>query len=114
MEYVIPVVLVVLLVGGFVTFLVLNATKKSGPAATTDEGAPGIGADDAPLGDTTEHAGEQSAGSTTSDPESGAADRDPDEAAHVARPGEGEGAERLEFEGEPPRAASERLADRER
>ena len=67
MEYVIPVVLVVLLIGGFVTFFVLNATKKSGPAATSDEGAPGIGADETPLGDTTEHAGEQNAsGATTS------------------------------------------------
>jgi hypothetical protein len=116
MEYVIPVVLVVLLIGGFVTFFVLNATKKSGAAATSGEGAPGIGADDTPLGDTTEHAGEQSAsGATTSDPESGSAggERDPDAAAHVSRPGEGEGAERLGFEGEPPRPVSEKLADRE-
>ena len=28
---------------------------------------------------------------------------DPDDAAHVARPGEAEGAERLEFEGRQPR-----------
>lgn len=116
MEIVIPVVLVVLAIAGFVTFFVLNATNKSGPAADADEGAPGIGADETPLGDTTQHAGEQTeGGATRSDPESGAADRsrDPDEAAHVARPGEGEGGERLGFEGEQPRPASERLADRD-
>jgi hypothetical protein len=117
MEFVIPVVLVVLAIAGFVTFLVLNATDKSGPAAAgADEGAPGIGADDTPLGDTTQHAGEQTEGGVTaSDPESGAGGRsaDPDAAAHVGRPGEGEGAERLEFEGERPRPASERLADRD-
>jgi hypothetical protein len=117
MEFVIPVVLVVLAIGGFVTFFVLNATKKSGPAADADEGAPGIGADDTPLGDTTEHAGEQTeSGVTASDPESGARSgrsTDPDAAAHVGRRGEGEGEERLEFEGEQPRPASERLADRD-
>jgi hypothetical protein len=31
----------------------------------------------------------------------------------VGRPGEGEGAERLEFDGEQPHPASERLADRD-
>ena len=111
MEYVIPAVLVILLVGGFVTFLVLNATKKSAPA---DEGAPGIGPDPTPLGDTTEHAGRQTEhGTTRDDPESGERSGDSGEAAHVGRPGEGEGAERLEFQDERPRPASERLADRD-
>ena len=116
MEYVIPVVLVVVLVGGFVTYLVLNATGKSDAVADSDADAPGIGTDDTPLGDTSEHAGEVSeSGETTEDPESGAVRRaaDPDASAHVARPGEGEGEERLEFEGEQPRRASERLADRD-
>jgi hypothetical protein len=116
MEYVIPVVLVILLVAGFVTFLVLNATKKSGPVADSDEGAPGMGADRTPLGDTTEHAGRQTeGGTTTSDAESGAAERsaDADGAAHSRRPGEGEGSERLDYEGDQPRPASERLADRD-
>jgi hypothetical protein len=116
MEYVIPAVLVLLLVGGFVTFLVLNATKKSGPVAERDdEGAPGMGQDPTPLGDTTEHAGRQTEGGTTrEDPEEGERRRtDPDAAAHVSRPGEGEGEERLEFDGERPRPASERLADRD-
>jgi len=119
MEYVIPAILVILLIGGFVTFMVLNATKKSGAAAKGDD-APGIGPDETPLGDTTEHAGDQSAeGHTKSDPEDPASSGtgrqriDPDATAHTARPGEGEGAERLDFEGEHPRPASERLADRD-
>jgi hypothetical protein len=114
MEYVIPAVLVLLLVGGFVTFLVLNATRKSGPAATgRDERPPGIGRDETPLGDTAEHAGEQTEGGTTArDPEQARSERDdPERAAHVGRPGEGEGRERLEFEDERPR--SERLANRD-
>ena len=86
MEYVIPVVLVVLLVGGFVTFLVVNATKKGGPVA--DAGAPGIGPDETPLGDTTEYA-------------------DQHEGQPPRRPA------RLEREQEPARPDSERLADRE-
>ena len=124
MEYLIPIVLVVLVVGGFVTFLVLNATKKRGPAAH-GEGPPGIGADRTPLGDTSEHA--------DTEPEAGKRPAaDPDAAAHVGRRGEGEGAERLEFEGRRPQPggedadaradrlrredagpASERLADRD-
>jgi hypothetical protein len=115
MEYVIPAVIVLLLVAGFVTFLVLNATRKSGPVASgRDERPPGIGQDETPLGDTAEHAGEQTeAGRTAGDPEQARFERDdPGEAAHVARPGEGEGHERLEFEDERPR--SERLADRDR
>ena len=111
MEYVIPAVLVLLLVGGFVTFLVLNATRKSGPAARGDD-APGIGQDETPLGDTTEHAGEQTEhGTTRDDPEAGAPGERDD--ADVIRPGEGEGRRRLEREDEGPRPASERLADRE-
>jgi hypothetical protein len=128
MEYLIPAVLVLILVGGFVTFLVLNATKKSGPVADReDEGAPGMGRDETPLGDTTEHAGEQSeqgttvggqdadasggsgrpvhsgsAGSSATGEDPSAAD--PDAAAHLARPGEGEGHAQLDFEGHRPPA----------
>jgi hypothetical protein len=105
MEYVIPIIVVVLLVAGFVTFLVLNAAEKGGAAAEGDPGPPGIGADEqTPLGDTTEHSdteprddGERRFGrphETSSDP---------DEAAHVGRPGEGEGSEHLGFEGQRPR-----------
>jgi hypothetical protein len=115
MGYVIAAIIVIALVGGFVTFLVLNATKKSGPVADRDdEGAPGMGEDPTPLGDTTEHAGEQSAhGTTREDPEEGARSGTDPGSAHVGRPGEGEGEERLDFEGERPRPASERLADRD-
>ncbi len=54
-------------------------------------------------------------GETTADPESGTVRRaaDPDASAHVARPGEGEGEERLAFDREQPRRASERLANRD-
>jgi hypothetical protein len=105
MEYVVAAVAVVLLIGGFVTFMVFNATRKSGPAADrSGEGPPGVGQDKTPLGDTEEHAGEQTEhGTTARDPEQDrSGHRDPDAAAHVGRPGEGEGRERLEFEGERP------------
>jgi hypothetical protein len=74
MGYLIAVVLVLILVAGFVMFFVLNATKRGGPAAPADpsaEGNPaGIAAPDrAPLGDTTQHAGDQEGGRTTGDPE---------------------------------------------
>jgi hypothetical protein len=114
MGYVIAGVLVVLLIAGIVAFLVLNATEKGGPVADAGERPPGIGPDDTPLGDTREHAGEQSgSGATTADPESGGGrpPADADKAAHVARPGEGEGAEQLGFDGEQPRDA-DRVTDR--
>jgi hypothetical protein len=74
MAYLIPIVLVLLLVTGFVTYLVLNATRKSKPseAENSEAGDPGTMAasDPSPLGDTTEHAGDQSAeGATAGDPE---------------------------------------------
>jgi hypothetical protein len=113
MEYVIPILLVILLIAGFVTFLVMNATKKGGANAEGEPGPPGMGTDDTPLGDTTQHAGTQTSEGTT---EGGQDDSgftgsgrphhtpsDPDAAAHVARPGEAEGAESLEFEGRQPR-----------
>lgn len=69
MGYVIAGILVLLIVGGIVTFLVMSATKKSEPSAATDDDDQGLptpfAADDAPAGDTTEHAGEQSGGETT-------------------------------------------------
>ena len=60
MGYVIAAVIVLLLVAGFVTFMVLTATKRSGRANPSDPGAegtpPGIAApDESPLGDTTQH-----------------------------------------------------------
>ena len=113
MGYAIAAVVVVLVVAGFVTFLVLRATRTSSPVADRpDQGPPSLGQDE-PLGDTTEHAGEQTRqGTTAHDPERGRFERDdPDAAAHRARPGEGEGEERLEFD--PERPGSERLANRD-
>ena len=74
MEYLIPIILVLLLVSGVVTFMVLNATKQSKPseADNSDDSDPKTMAasDDSPLGDTTEHSGEQSqAGETVRGPE---------------------------------------------
>jgi hypothetical protein len=90
MGFVILAVLVVLVVGGLVIYKVLAATDKSG-AGTRDY--PDVrDADDAPGGTRTR--------AMRSD--------DPDAAAHVGRPGEGEGREQVEFEGEQPPAAGPR------
>jgi hypothetical protein len=131
MEWVLIVVVLILLIGGFVAFLVINASKKSGPVAG-DEGPPGIGPDETPLGDTTQHAGETTEHGTTvggqDAEESGGTGRpvhsgeaetsaagqdvaDPDAAAHVARPGEGEGRQQLGFEGTQPTGAQRESAD---
>ena len=74
MEYLIPIMLVLLLVSGVVTFFVLNATKQSKPseADSSEDSDPKTlaASDDSPLGDTTEHAGEQSQeGETVQGPE---------------------------------------------
>jgi hypothetical protein len=63
MGYVIAAIVVLLLVAGFVTFFVLNATRRSGKAGPSDPGAEGTPAgiaapDTSPLGDTSQHAGE--------------------------------------------------------
>ena len=110
MEYVIAAVLVILAIAGFVTFMVLNAANKRGPVAAENSGPPGIGPDEGtPLGDTPEHTRERTdevtvVGRHETD--------DPDDAAHRARPGEGEGDTHLRFS--PERPGSERLTDRER
>src|SRR4051812_19522561 len=86
MGYVIAVIIVLLLVAGFVTFFVLNAARRSGGAAPSDpgdEGTPaGIAApDEAPLGDTTQHAeGQASEGEPP-------ADGDQDQRPRVGDPG---------------------------
>ena len=65
MGYVIAAVIVLLIVGGFVLFLVTNATRKSNVSDAGDPGADQnslsiIGSDDStPVGDTSQHAGEQ-------------------------------------------------------
>jgi hypothetical protein len=110
MGYVIAAVLVMLLVAAFVTFFVINATKKSGRAGPSDPGAegspPGIAApDESPLGDTAEHAGEHREGATAEDPERNAGERDrgDDDRPRVGDPGP-----------EATQPESERLANRER
>src|SRR5829696_2947521 len=71
MGYVIAALLVLLLVGGFVFFLVTNATKKSNVSDAGDPGADQnplgiVGSDDeTPAGDTSQHAGEQTEEGTT-------------------------------------------------
>jgi hypothetical protein len=127
MEYLIPLVIVLLLVAGFVTFLVVNATRRGQSASRREEEhgePPGIGEDSTPLGDTAQHAGEQTesgrtvgrqdadeAGGTGAPVHSGyegtsAAGRDDGrDSAHVRRSGEAEGTARLDFpDVEPPTA----------
>jgi hypothetical protein len=109
MGYVIAAIVVLLLVSAFVTFFVINATKKSGRAGPSDPGAegspPGIAApDESPLGDTAEHAGEQREGATSEDPERNAGERERgSERPRVGDPGP-----------EATQPESERLANRER
>jgi hypothetical protein len=108
----------------------MEDAESSAPLGDSEaDDAPGFGADKTPLGDTEEHAGDVSEeGHLESDPEEpDESEDDPEErepearrstvdadaAAHTARPGEGEGRQRLEFEGEQPPPASEQLADRE-
>jgi hypothetical protein len=68
MGYVIAAIVVVLLVGGFIVFLVRNATRKSTVSDAGDPGAESnslsiIGSDDeSPAGSTSEHASEESPG----------------------------------------------------
>ena len=115
MEYAIPLALVLLVITGLIVLLVMRSTSK-GSARAEDGGGPGIGADDdSPLADTNQHAGHQEGGETVSDYDAGQAggagrrhgqgysgtapvgrdQDDPEDAAHVQRPGEGEGAARI-------------------
>lgn len=87
MGYVIAAIVVLLLVAGFVTFLVLSSMRKGSGGR---EGAPGIGGDQTPLGDTTEHAGDQAAeGKTAGDPESAERGFDPAGEDRAQEGGEG-------------------------
>ncbi len=64
MSYVLVGILLVLIAAGFITFLTMQATKRSSPAREED-GPPGIGTDDeTPFGDTSEHAGDHEGGET--------------------------------------------------
>jgi hypothetical protein len=102
MGYVVGGVIVLVLVAGFVAFLVINAARRSPQRAPDDPGAERnpmgiIASDEAPAGDTTEHAGAQRGGETIADPEG----RD----RGSAPPGDGRDA---------PQPESERLANRPR
>jgi hypothetical protein len=106
MGYVIAAILVVLIVAAGIAVFVRSATARKGQAriAAPDEGTP--------LGDTTEHAGEQSReGRTLSDPDAEATRRGgTDPTPGVGGPGAGG----VGGEGEGSRPVSEDLANRPR
>ncbi|MGH2945430.1 MAG: hypothetical protein ACRDPC_04075 [Solirubrobacteraceae bacterium] len=109
MGYVIAAVVVVLVVAGFVAFLVLNSTRKGGPNPRGG-GPPGVGPDEqTPLGDTDQHAGEQTReGETVRAPEGEGRERGGGTAGGEGGVGgEGEGSRTVTPE-------SERLANRPR
>jgi hypothetical protein len=120
MGYVIAAILVLLIVGAGVTFFVLNATRKQRQASAADSdyggGTPGSDAaivapdENTPLGDTDQHAGEQTReGETVRQPESGST------RGGGSSPSGGEGGVGGEGEGgRPVTPESERLADRPR
>lgn len=107
MGYVIAAILVVLIVAAGIAVWVRSATSRKGQANITapDEGTP--------LGDTEQHAGEQSrSGETVEDPESTSREYKP---PSPGIGGAGEGGAGGEGEGSRPvQAESERLADRRR
>jgi hypothetical protein len=110
MEYLIPIMVVLVLVTGAVTFLVMNATRKSKPseAASSEDSDPKTMAatDSSPLGDTTEHAGDQSQeGETVRAPEG----EGEGEGGRSASGGDSGGAKERSGDTRP---ESERLADR--
>jgi hypothetical protein len=104
MGYVIAAIIVVVIVAAAIAVWVRSATTRKGQAtiAAPDEGTP--------LGDTTEHAGEQSPeGATVSDPDAEAARRGgTDPTPGVGGPGAGGAG----GEGEGSRPVSEDLANR--
>jgi hypothetical protein len=103
MGYVIAAVLVLLIVAGFVTFVVLNSMRKGSRGG----GPPGIEPDHTPLGDTAEHAGSQTSGGHTAD--------DPETAARGVDPATSEtAADEPAGGGDRPVPDSERLANRPR
>jgi hypothetical protein len=115
MGYVIAGILVLLLVAGFITFLVMNSMRKGGPAARGDAGAPGIGEDATPLGDTTEHAGQQTSRGTTADDAERNAGEEGEQGLDPSRPARPEDRQLRDAGADSaPQPESERLADRPR
>ena len=114
MGYVIAGILVLLLVAGFVTFLVLNSMRK-GSARSDHSGPAGIGPDPTPLGDTSEHAGEHTTGGETAeDPERNPGEAGYDPSAPSAEPQRPEDRQRRDAGATSPQPESERLTDRPR
>ena len=96
MGYVIAAIVVLLLVAGFVTFLVLNATRRAGGAGPRDPGKEGnpagiVAPDESPLGDTTQHSGEtdQEGRSEGAEGDQGPRVGDPGPEAVASEPGRG-------------------------
>jgi hypothetical protein len=120
MAYVLVGILVILIIGGFILFMVMNASERSNVSDAGDPGREGspsmLGSEPGtPVGDTAQHAGEQTeSGETvagqdaerhggTGRPQTGYAGSGPiggpAEDEHVARPvvgGEGEGERRVD------------------
>jgi hypothetical protein len=108
MGYVIAAILVVLIVAAGIAVFVRSATARKGQAqiAAPDEGTP--------LGDTEQHAGEQSeSGTTVDDPESTRREVKPPSPG-IAGPGDGGVGGEGEGSRPVPQPESERLADRPR
>ena len=125
MGYVIAAVVVLLLVAGFITFFVLNATQRSGRAAPSDPGGEGTPAgiaapDESPLGDTTEHAGDQQEGRTVADAEHSGTAADAEhsgtaaDAEHSSTAADDRSGKPRVGDAGPEAPESERLADRPR
>jgi hypothetical protein len=124
MGYVIAAILVVLIVAGGIALFTMRATRARRGEAAADRahggGTPGSEAaivapdSNTPLGDTDQHAGEQSReGETVADPEAGRGIDPSENSPGVGGPGEGG----VGGEGEgsrPVTPESERLANRER
>jgi len=66
MEYVLVGLLVLVLAAGFVVFLTANARRQD---RTGEGGAPGVGTDHTPFGDTAEHAGQHDESGRTPTPD---------------------------------------------
>jgi len=122
MGYVIAGILVLLIVTAFIVFLVMNSTRRQSQAAAEErdygEGTPGsdfgILASDSntPLGDTDQHAGEQTAeGTTARDPEGAGTEQ---RSQNAASGGEGGAGGEAESGGRAVTPRSERLANRPR
>lgn len=113
MGYVIAGIIVLLIVAVAIAWLVMSATsRRTRPTAI-------VAADESPMGDTTEHAGEQSErGETVSDPESAergidpSGDEQPQGGRGPERPARPE--DRQMRDSGAPQPQSERLADRPR